>query len=322
MAAVTRPETTYDCLLCEGPLSHWLRVPRDWRRPHDQRSYELYWCAACSFGQVEPRPSQADVRDFYDTEYYTHAALAPRKLRPGFAERLRTHLAWRIDRCRDLSAELVDQLVESRPARICEIGCGDGTLLQALSEHGHRVAGLEPDPLARKAALARGIEAHAGEAEDLPQTLAQGSFDVVILRHVLEHCLDPLRALEGARSLLRPGGLLVCETPNNVALGLRQAGAHWPWLDVPRHLNFFSAESLRRICERVGIRVRTLDFAGYTRQFAGTWLEEEGCIRAALDPARPGSARGRELQSWYLLARTALAPRSRKYDSVRVTAEA
>ncbi|MBK7645348.1 MAG: class I SAM-dependent methyltransferase [Planctomycetes bacterium] len=312
----------YACVLCDGPLHDWMSVPSDWRRPRDPRNFELYWCDACSFGQVQPRPSQADVRSFYETEYYTHERLEAEAEPPTFFERIKQHLAWRADRGLDITAELVHRLVRRKPARICEFGCGSGTLLQALGALGHSVVGIEPDPAARQVAEERGIQTYPDNAEAPPAALPNGSFDVVIMCHVLEHCLDPRRAIANARKALRPGGFLICETPNNVALGLKQSGTCWPWLDVPRHLNFFTAESLKRISALAGLNVTGIEFAGYSRHFDRKWLREEERICAALQPSPRNSRTRLALQNWVLLGRTAIGRGESKYDSVRVVAEA
>jgi SAM-dependent methyltransferase len=302
-----------------------MTVPGDSERPSDRRPYRLYWCDGCSLGQIHPRPSQAEVDAFYDIRYHTHAGSeagggAPVDQTPW--ERLRERLAWAFDRGTDLDADRVHRLVRGRSSSVCDLGCGNGGLLSALRDRGHRVVGLEPDPVARQLAVARGLEVHAGHAEELPDQIAGDTFDVVVLCHVLQQCLDPGRVLQNARKLLRPGGLLICETPNNEALGLQQSGACWRWLDVPRHLNLFTVASLVRFVAGVGLKVARVEFVGYTRQFKGAWLEAEARKRAALYPSRPASRLWQSLRSWQLLARTALARRERKYDSVRVIVHA
>src|SRR6266850_3384010 len=113
--------------------------------------------------------------------------------------------------------------------------------------------GVEPDPTARRVAAERGLEVYAGTAEELPPEIRHRAFDIVVFSHVLEHCLEPIRALQIAASRLKPNGVTVVETPNNEAAGCREAGSAWPWLDVPRHLNFFTAQSLRLACQAVGL---------------------------------------------------------------------
>jgi SAM-dependent methyltransferase len=284
----------------------------------------LYWCDTCRFGQLQPRPSQAEVDRYYDN-YYTHTPSEIRtsaSVKRTFAERIRVRLAWSLDRGTDLDADLIHQLVHQHPSSICDLGCGDGRLLAALRDRGHHVVGLEPDPVTRQLAIARGLSVYGGHADDLPEPIASGTFDVVVLCHVLHLCLDPVRVIRNARKLLRRGGLLVCETTNNEASGLQQLGACWRWLDMPRHLDLFTATSLEKVVAIAGLRVKRIDFTGYTRQFKEAWLKEQAEKRATLYPSRLGSRAWQSLQNWLLLARTALARPERKYDSVRIVAAA
>lgn len=49
----------------------------------------------------------------------------------------------------------------------------------------------------------------------------ENSFDAVLLLDILEHSLNPRLLLNHAISAIRPGGLLLIETPNSVALAKR-----------------------------------------------------------------------------------------------------
>ena len=50
-------------------------------------------------------------------------------------------------------------------------------------------------------------------------------FDIVTMFHVLEHLVDPKRALEYARGLLKPGGRLLLQVPNAASIQARCFGA-------------------------------------------------------------------------------------------------
>jgi len=314
------------CLLCEGPLRPWMTIDGDHRRPADRRAFRLYWCDACDLGQLQPRPSQAEADAFYDIRYCTHVtdeeAAASSGAERSLLGRLRVRLAWAVDRGTHLDAALVHHLLGGKPSDVLDLGCGNGGLLAALRERGHRGVGVEPDPVARGMAAARGLDVRAGHADAPPATLPPGGFDAVLLAHVLHLCLDPLGVLVRARALLRPGGLLVCEVVNNHARGLERAGDCWRWLDIPRHLTLLTRSSLSRLCVRAGLEPVRLDFGGYTRQFKRAWIEDEAQKRATLHPSRPGTAAGHALGAWGLLARTAFAPPEQKYDSVRIVARA
>lgn len=317
--------TTRECLICGSSMRSWLQVPGDALHPSIKQGYALEWCSACESGQVEPRPDAAEVPGFYDVEdYYTHGETLEKPSRNlPFLDRLRIHLAWRLDHGQGRTAEYLSEILGDEPRRCLDIGCGDGSMLSLIAEWGHEVTGIDPDPAARSVAAGRHIKVHEGTAEAIPETLNGETFDFVFMTHSLEHCLSPLEALENAHRLTNDGGTLVLETPNNAATGLKQAGPAWPWLDVPRHLNFFTPRSLRLVAERAGFTVRSTEFYGYCGQFEPGWLDSERRIRrafATLDPnGNWGNVPALRSRAWRLLMRTVLASPSHKYHSVRVT---
>lgn len=308
---------TCRCPFCGEEMSPWLRIPRDWRRAHLRQEYQLYWCARDAYGMLWPRPSAEDVLAAYAVDYYTHGAAGEASEKRSFIDRLRVRIAWQFDDGRVLDAPSLDQQFGWRTLRICDIGCGDARLLWRLSQLGHHVAGVEPDAQAR-AAAPPAVSVLEGTAEDLPATLQRESFDLVIMSHVLEHCREPVPALRNAAALLAPQGMLLCEVPNNEARGLHLAGPAWHWLDVPRHLNFFTGKSLALACREAGLNVLDTLHVGYTRQFDGPWLRAEQEIAHRLRGAE-GMHVG-QVAALRLLATTLFAPARFKYDSVRVQA--
>jgi SAM-dependent methyltransferase len=267
---------------------------------------------------------------YYDTEdevYYTHAA--PRRGRAGhaslpFLARLLRRLAWMGDRGTELSEEEIDRLCPRRPAAILDIGCGPGQLLAKCRDLGHAVEGVEPDPVARDLAMAQGLVVHAGTGEALPEPVQAQTFDIVVVSHVLHHCVDPVGALRNLADRLAPGGRLICEVPNQTCLGAIWAGLAWGHLDVPRQLNVFTPQSLGRMIEQSSLRIEAVRWAQYCRQFLPATIENErrkfdffkarGSPRASL-PVKPGL-----LSRYALLARTLFVQDIHKYDSIRIIA--
>jgi SAM-dependent methyltransferase len=97
------------------------------------------------------------------------------------------------------------------PGRLLDIGCGNGAILQLAARDGWQVAGTELDPA--HAALLRerlGLEVHTGTLAGIPD---EAPFDVIVLRHVLEHVPDPLGTVREIGSRLAPGGLALLEFP-------------------------------------------------------------------------------------------------------------
>jgi SAM-dependent methyltransferase len=125
-----------------------------------------------------------------------------------------------------------------RPARVLEIGCGDGELALVMAGAGYQVTAVDPEapagPIFRQERL-----------EDLHDA---GPCDVVVACLALHHIVDLVAALDRSMRLLRPGGrLLVVEYGWD---RIDQATASWYW----RHLPADHAQSgqgfLRSCCQR------------------------------------------------------------------------
>ena len=102
-------------------------------------------------------------------------------------------------------------------ATVADIGCGPGAVTVLLGkrvEPGGRVHGLDSDPAALAAARRLARDCDLGnvlfsEGEAASAGLAAGTFDVVMMRHVLGHNGDRQQAIvDHLRSLLRAGGCL------------------------------------------------------------------------------------------------------------------
>jgi 2-polyprenyl-3-methyl-5-hydroxy-6-metoxy-1,4-benzoquinol methylase len=326
------------CPLCDEAMTFRTVVPRDWRRVAVAESYPLVWCGRCDYGELADRPTPEQAAAAYDVDnYYTHrrafdASKHSTEERVSFFDRLRTAIAWRCEQgvTTGLDEAALCRYGVAPGATVCDIGCGNGGLLTRLAGHGYAMTGIEPDPAARQVAQSHGHMVHIGSAESLPFEVRSQCFDAVTMMHVLEHCIEPTTAVRNAASLLNDRGVLIVETPNNACEGARRAGITWRWLDVPRHLNFFTPKSLRRICDEAGLAVLVTEFTGYTRQFKNDWLAEECEIRrrfadtaadSAADPDHAAkSFRAARRAAWRLLGATWAARAERKYDSVRVVA--
>ena len=94
----------------------------------------------------------------------------------------------------------------------------------------------------------------------------QAPFDAVHLKLVMEHVSDPGEVLTTVRDVLRPGGVVAVQVPNDfnpVQLAARKLlnKDSW-WVVHPVHVNYFNFESLERTLRRCGFepRVREASF--------------------------------------------------------------
>jgi 2-polyprenyl-3-methyl-5-hydroxy-6-metoxy-1,4-benzoquinol methylase len=141
--------------------------------------------------------------------------------------------------------------------RLVDLGCGGGFFVQVAGGSGWQALGLEPsEEAARAARRNQGVRVIAGQLEHTPLTGER--FEAATLFDVLEHVDAPRACLREVRRLLRPGGVVMIETPNMAGWIPRLMGSRHPWVRPPEHLTYFTAATLRRLLETTGFHVRHL----------------------------------------------------------------
>ncbi len=134
------------------------------------------------------------------------------------------------------------RIAASRPGfRVLDVGCGRGDNLRRLVRYGGRATGIEPNA-DRAAEASRIALALTGVGEKMP--VADESFDMVYISHVLHHAYDVGAVLAEAYRVLRPGGcLFVIETIDDSPL-MRLARSLQPSWDDDEVLNRFRYHDL------------------------------------------------------------------------------
>ncbi|KAB0643887.1 class I SAM-dependent methyltransferase [Burkholderia latens] len=103
-----------------------------------------------------------------------------------------------------------------------DLGCGRGEWLELMSEQGLTPFGVDLDAGMLQACEERGLPATQGDAVAYLKTLESDSQVLVSAFHVVEHItFEQLQiVVSEALRVLRPGGLLILETPNpeNIAV--------------------------------------------------------------------------------------------------------
>src|SRR5208283_2730119 len=106
---------------------------------------------------------------------------------------------------------LLNKLYPQR-GHLLEVGSSLGFLLREFKDDGWDVFGVEPNIHACQIAREKhGLTVVNAILENAG--IADQSFDVVLLNHVIEHVDDPLSTLAEINRVLKPQGHLVIETP-------------------------------------------------------------------------------------------------------------
>jgi len=107
-----------------------------------------------------------------------------------------------------LRAQAEDQDLKGIGGTVLDVGCADKRA-EALLAPSCRYVGL--DYLTTASHLYHSRPDVYGDAQHLP--FPDGTFDAVLMLHVLEHVPDPDKAVAEAVRVLGPGGRLIVETP-------------------------------------------------------------------------------------------------------------
>jgi len=120
-------------------------------------------------------------------------------------------------------------------SRLLEIGSGMGHLIGDL-EREFETCALDVNhwALVQSREVTDTTDLNAGSAERLP--FADASFDVVIIKHVVEHLRDPELAISELGRILAPNGILILATPNLDSLLKPLKGDSWIGYQDPTHI--------------------------------------------------------------------------------------
>jgi O-antigen chain-terminating methyltransferase len=131
-----------------------------------------------------------------------------------------------------------------------DLGCGRGEWLELLVNHGFTAKGIDLDAGMLQACQALNLNVQQGDALDYLQAQPDQSHVIVSAFHVVEHItFEQLENLVNqALRVLKPGGLLIMETPN--AENIRVA-THGFYLD-PSHQKPIPSELLIFLAEYAG----------------------------------------------------------------------
>jgi len=162
-------------------------------------------------------------------------------------------------------ARLLPRLQRFRSTgRLLEIGSGYGYFLEMAGHAGWEGEGVEISPYCCQVARERGCSVQQSPLQDA--TLAQGTFDVIVLWDVIEHFTQPAEIVRLCHGLLRPGGALVMRTPDGRALAstLWPARAAYRSLVYPantaEHVFHFTPQDLSALATPLGFLLPEIDY--------------------------------------------------------------
>jgi FkbM family methyltransferase len=164
---------------------------------------------------------------------------------------------------------------------ILDLGCGRGEWLELLKEDQRNAQGVESNPLLARQAQSRGLQVIEGNALVYMRGLPDESLEAVTGFHFIEHLLFEtlIELLDEIKRTLRPGGLLIFETPN------------------PKNLTVAACNFYADPTHRQPVFPETLEFVLKEKGFENVTLEYLNPVEGS--PFRNGTEGSEELDSWF-----------------------
>jgi SAM-dependent methyltransferase len=180
-----------------------------------ENGFNICRCLRCGLVYVNPQPTPQELDNYY-RRYY-----------PEINEK--TIVQWYQKKSFN---QVINILKEYHPngGDLLDVGCGLGLFLEEIrrTQDHWSLAGLDLDKRAISYATRRhkNIQFIHGNILDI-SLIQDGSYDVITLLACLEHLHDPMRVLERAYQILRPGGTVIVRVPYIT-----------PWLYIKKYIPF------------------------------------------------------------------------------------
>ena len=149
-----------------------------------------------------------------------------------------------------------------RGSRLLEVGSGMGHLVGQL-EDTFQTFGMDLNHWAVKQSksVVNSSSLETASAQELPY--AEASFNVVIIKHIVEHLPNPEKALAEIGRVTEPGGMLILATPNLASLLKPWKGDKWIGYQDPTHISLKPPEEWLRLIRAANFSLQKVFSDGF-----------------------------------------------------------
>jgi len=210
--------------------------------------FKIVDCSNCGFIHIFPFPTEKDLKQFYEQEFYQHE-------RPNYFIETKEDLPWWMATYNNYY-KLFEKYTNGR--RLLDIGSGPGHFLLCGKNRGWETVGIEPSAIAAQYSNNRKLKT-INDFFDYDRAKKLGKFDVVHAALVLEHIPNPIKFIIDMEKMLKKGGHLAIFCPNDynpLQKILCKEKGFQPWWVVPKHhINYFTTKNMQKLLEKLGLKV-------------------------------------------------------------------
>lgn len=258
-----------NCICCGSDESTVQCKGIDFEYATCSNTFEYHKCSNCGHVYLKNVPLPKELNTIYPANYQNYSGDRSKSIAFRVKSKLDVKSMGKLRRhIKDVKA-------------VMDVGCADGGLLDVARKvfpDAKTFVGVEISEVAAKAAKDKGYEVIVGSADDID--FGESKYDLIILQQVIEHVFNPDKVTENLERSLKPGGLLVIETPTNECLDMRiWKKRYWGGYHIPRHFNIFNAKTYQRITGKYRLELVDENYKLQPVHWIWSWhhvLQEKG----------------------------------------------
>src|SRR3989344_2238713 len=212
-------------------------------------------CASCRYVHQWPLPNPADLKKFYRDEFY-------QKFKSDYIKEAEKDKKYREYLAQCVFLRLKNLKGNIRRKRILDVGCSTGIFLGVFKKSGWHTWGVEPSDAVSSLLERRGVTLIGDTVEDVNEMKFLNYFNVIYMRQVLDHLLNPREVIKKLYKMTADDGFICIESPNEfnpLQMAYIKKTKSQMWWITKEHINNFNTDSLAKLVESCGFKLRYIE---------------------------------------------------------------